>query len=1089
MSESKSIFLADNPNIKNDAFKVHSNIADTLFDIITKYNVIENSFTIGLFGEWGSGKSFIINKLSNKIKTETSNVTFINIDVWKYTGYPLLRSILFELDKQFKEFYKENPEKYKFFKNGYKNKEGKSLQDILYYDEVFESESKLTFTDFKKKLSEIWKTYKIPYIILIGLFIAFIVFQFIPEEVMQNEYAKKVYEVIKVLAPLSSFIGIGGLLLFLFKKPFEKIAELIFFRNTIKNFTEKANFSPEQFENIFKDMLSKIKDEKYVIVFDNIDRCEPKVAYETLSTIKTFMDIENSFYIIPADDDAIKNYLANSTLKQNEEDTFERKFAEEFIDKIFQTYIRIPILKEVERDKYIKEQLKKIDFQKELSEEDIETITQILYFAYKGESPRNIIRFINDYSVYFQLALKSLPRLLDNLKLFTIMIAIKQKWNYFEKILLKYPDFFSQFPANINLIDSLKDKHKNVKELKQFLHSIQDYYLPDIKNCSIDEYIYFKESEKSIEISEALKNNQPEKIKLNEENVKILKQEFKKLNTRKAQFQINSIVAFANLIIKEDKNKLIDGLIVEFWLGFIKIPLNKLKWALKALLKNELLIDLFNTLNNKKVKAYKNKIEEIFVKFFKEPIQSEQAHEVYEKVFAALLDSNYKFSPDQIKEIFSQWDKNNQYLNTLLQIISSKEKKEYLPDCVLKKLIDSIDPDSIKILQNWNRKSIPNDIGKTLFNKIKNRIKNRNFGNYHQLVSKETFLKDDRRLLTLLNKSFIDETEKDEFLNKLTELDYKIFRLANNKQSILELGIEFWMETSYFSELNPNLIDDKLSAIFNQYIKSNSTTLKLMLDNIKYPENILSLPKTKQNIFNTSKELQLKLYEDLNKEYFQNYDLIISYPVNEGHIDVLLQYVKDNKINLDINELSKYLLEKIIYEYVTEKIDVSEKLRYLHEKFDLSSHKQLIIDYKNGIVDFIKENPEESFDSLVEIKNILTYSEFFNNILRPIFTFIKAEMEQGEDVSNYYKLASLIEPTNNKENLKLLFTISKYCLEKSQNLDENYLGLLIVKNIYNNLTKENKEIIKRLILENDNFEIWEKEYYEFLTELKIIDIK
>jgi len=174
MSKNKSLFLTDSPNIEQDSFQVHSNIAKTLYDIITKHNVSENFFTIGLFGEWGSGKSFIINKLSNKIKEETSDVTFINIDVWKYSGQPLLRSILFELNKQFKSFYKDNKEKYEPFKDGYKNKKGKSLQDILYYDEVFESESKLTSKDFTKKLSEIWNRYKQVYILLIIIFLLFL---------------------------------------------------------------------------------------------------------------------------------------------------------------------------------------------------------------------------------------------------------------------------------------------------------------------------------------------------------------------------------------------------------------------------------------------------------------------------------------------------------------------------------------------------------------------------------------------------------------------------------------------------------------------------------------------------------------------------------------------------------------------------------------------------------------------------------------------------------------------------------------------------------------------------------------------------
>ncbi|MHB2153458.1 KAP family P-loop NTPase fold protein [Calditrichota bacterium GD2] len=425
----KYIYLSDTPNIEKDSFQVHSNIADTLFEIITIHKIGNSSFTIGLFGEWGSGKSFIINQLAKRIKLEGNGITFINIDVWKYSGQPLLRSILFELDNQFKLFYKENKNKYISFKDGYRNSNGKSLKDILYYDEIFTSESKLTSEEFYNAIKSLLKRYKIPLIVLFLLFIGFLLLQFIPTDVIQmNGFLKILIPIFNGIATFGAFIGSTAIFISLLQKPIKDFTHLVLFRNTVKNFTEKANFSPEQFEGIFIDMLSKVENEKYVIVFDNLDRCEPHVAYETLSTIKTFMDVKNCFYIIPCDDEAIKMYLSNNTNHNDSSNNFKRKFSYEFIDKIFQTYIRIPYLKEVERDKYIKEQLEKIDFQGKISDSDIDTIKEILYFAYKGESPRNIIRFINDYSTYFRLASKTLPKLLVS--------WFSGKWTFCPKIKL-----------------------------------------------------------------------------------------------------------------------------------------------------------------------------------------------------------------------------------------------------------------------------------------------------------------------------------------------------------------------------------------------------------------------------------------------------------------------------------------------------------------------------------------------------------------------------------------------------------------------------------------------------------------------------
>ena len=809
MSEKRTIYLTDNPNIKEDSFQVHTNIADTLFEVIQKQDVNENSFTIGLFGEWGSGKSYICNKLSERIREKASHITFINIDVWKYSGQPLLRSILFELNKNFKSFYKNSPEKYEFFKDGYKNSNGKTLRDILYYDEVFESVSKLTSSDFKSKLTEIWERYKVAYIIIILIFISFLIFQFLPNELLQYNFVKNAYNILKTLAPISSFIGIGGVLLFLLKKPFENIAELIFFRNTVKNFTEKANFSPEQFEGIFKDILSKIEDEKYVIVFDNIDRCESNVAYETLSTIKTFMDIENCFYIIPADDDAIKNYLSNSsTNNENFVNSFEREFTEEFIDKIFKTYIRIPALKEVERDRYIKEQLTKIDFEDRLTDDDIETITQILYFAYKGESPRNIIRFINDYSTYFQLALNSLPKLLDNIMLFTIMMAIKQKWYHFEKILLENPDYFKKYPGNQRKLDMLE--HNNKKDLIRFLDSIKSYYIPKIENDSIEEYIYFKESEESSEISEILKNKQPLEFKLNDENVKILIREFKKMVITSGQFSVNSFVTFAKLIYNNKKHRLYNKLAINFWLGFIKTPKEQVKSIFDEMLEEELLPEIMNSLNSEKLSAHRLVIENIIIDYFREPLKNDIEFEEYEMVFETILNSNFKFNAIELNRLFTEWNKENIYQKSLLKIISKNNKPEYLPDDVIENLVNnSIDNKSIELMNYWSDKNIPDKLGITLTSKLTERLNKRNIISYQALNQQKDSIEQDFKLLLLISTNFINNNNKDEFLEGLYNTSNKILQFGNNRQDLSELGINFWIETLPFANIDKENLERK----------------------------------------------------------------------------------------------------------------------------------------------------------------------------------------------------------------------------------------------------------------------------------------
>ena len=163
------------------------------------------------------------------------------------------------------------------------------------------------------------------------------------------------------------------------------------------------------------------------------------------------MDVPNCFYIIPCDDEAIKRYLSNN--KSSDSD-FSRQFADEFIDKLFQTYIRIPSIKEVDMDKYIADQLSNIeDIQTELGDKK-ETVIQILYYAYKGETPRNVKRFLNDFTTYYRLAKNCLPALLENIPLFTVMVAIKQKWPEIESTLAEMPTFFEDYNKKGKIAES-----------------------------------------------------------------------------------------------------------------------------------------------------------------------------------------------------------------------------------------------------------------------------------------------------------------------------------------------------------------------------------------------------------------------------------------------------------------------------------------------------------------------------------------------------------------------------------------------------------------------------------------------------------
>jgi hypothetical protein len=91
LSTSKPIYriLEDAPTTSDD-FQSHERIASTINQIIQEN---DGGMTIGLEGEWGSGKSSIIKILQNKFANDPKCI-FFSFDAWVHQGDPLRRAFL-----------------------------------------------------------------------------------------------------------------------------------------------------------------------------------------------------------------------------------------------------------------------------------------------------------------------------------------------------------------------------------------------------------------------------------------------------------------------------------------------------------------------------------------------------------------------------------------------------------------------------------------------------------------------------------------------------------------------------------------------------------------------------------------------------------------------------------------------------------------------------------------------------------------------------------------------------------------------------------------------------------------------------------
>ncbi|OAV72013.1 putative P-loop ATPase [Bacteroidales bacterium Barb4] len=304
-------FIIDKEINLNDSDFLKTKIYSKNMTDIINNSVSNKVFTIGLFGNWGTGKSSLIKTSENDFETENKKkvnkekqVKFITYDAWQYVNDSFRRMFLRKL------------------------REGLKYEETDLMKKFYENES--TIVGSKYQLSSTRLTF-----IICGLIILLIILIFLPFNI---EFKIPVYAIFTLL----------GLLITIISGAFHQLKISV---------TKPYLFAPEQFEECFKEIASNslsktnkvlkwIKDNnsiqnlyKLVIVIDNIDRCSNDVAYNLLTDIKTFLSSEpySIVFVIPVDDEALKNHI----IKNSKGDTDCNKEKEEFLRKFFNVTIRI----------------------------------------------------------------------------------------------------------------------------------------------------------------------------------------------------------------------------------------------------------------------------------------------------------------------------------------------------------------------------------------------------------------------------------------------------------------------------------------------------------------------------------------------------------------------------------------------------------------------------------------------------------------------------------------------------------------------------------------------------------------------------
>jgi hypothetical protein len=414
-------------SVADDYFQIHSAYAHLLLNIARE---CATPFCIGLYSSWGSGKTSVAKILRKLvIEEEPQSLGFVYLDVWKYSADPLKRWILLETQQQL-----ENQNILHEYRFG-----GRDLQSHLEFEEQWKDE-----TPLRLNLATITKLGSVLTLLSALSFPLFVLLAALGPLV--SEFWKWLFSVSAWIAGIS---GIGLLIQFIVKKVMESLKGLVFTRMT-KHVTAKPAFSSEQFGTLFRDIVAKAKEKlpggKIIFVFDNLDRCPEHIAVEAIGVLKTYLDESGCIYVIPCDQAALIKHISRSYITQSDDQSDAGEYANEFLNKFFQMTLRLPASADIEIDDYINHQLK-VAGMTDLSPE----AKDVLSLGYRGETPRQVKRVLNDLIGYRALAnevettgLIEAGALTGNLPLLTKMCVISVHWPSFLEKLTGDPELWSE---------------------------------------------------------------------------------------------------------------------------------------------------------------------------------------------------------------------------------------------------------------------------------------------------------------------------------------------------------------------------------------------------------------------------------------------------------------------------------------------------------------------------------------------------------------------------------------------------------------------------------------------------------------------
>lgn len=346
-------------------------------------------FTIGLFGEWGSGKSSVLKTAQKFLEAKPDfKYRFVTYDAWKYAGDSFRRMFLYELQ----------------------NELGVKPSEMLkrFYDNINED------TEVKHEVNTHYGLHFVLLLFIIGCILL----------VCDND----------VLKCLGFALTAITILVNLWKNS----------TDDLKVTVQKSRlFAPEQFEECFNEIIEgsrkvsfsrkawnwitrvEKQSDELVIVIDNIDRCHNDMAYSLLTDIKNFLGCKQQhlIFVIPVDVDALKKHIINKSKSSAEE----CNQADEFLRKFFNVSLWIKPFHSDEMFEFAENLNSKYEL-------GLQRETLSIMAREYATNPRRLIQLCNNLIIEFE-SFEDIYYVRDNQPIICKMVIMREEFpNYYKKI-------------------------------------------------------------------------------------------------------------------------------------------------------------------------------------------------------------------------------------------------------------------------------------------------------------------------------------------------------------------------------------------------------------------------------------------------------------------------------------------------------------------------------------------------------------------------------------------------------------------------------------------------------------------------------